>query len=124
MPKTFKWDRYQTEARRDPFVIDELPDWHPAAGPGGPGSLTIPVPTGEAFLEAETAGSTLRSLELMCGPQWEPVRWLIAGGDPAVPVDERPGRPIPMPGLMEFVQDITRHFSLGEDNRPPGAGRR
>lgn len=121
MPKTFKWDKYQREARRDPFVIEDLPEWHSAASVG---SVTIPVPTGEAFLEAETAGSTLRSLELMCGPQWPSVRELIAGGDPDLPADERPGDPIPMPGLMEFVQDITRHFSLGEDNRPPGAGRR
>jgi hypothetical protein len=124
VPKTFKWDKYQKEAKRDLFVIDELPDWHSAASPSGPGSISIPVPTGEDFLEAETAGSTRRSLELMCGDQWPSVRELIAGGDPDLPEDERPGDPIPMPGLMAFVQDLTRHFSLGEDNRPPGAGRR
>jgi hypothetical protein len=118
--KTFKWDRYQREARRDPFVITGLPDWHPAStAQGGPDSITIPVPTGSAFLEAEQAGSTLRSLELMCGEQWPQVQALIVGPDEVSSSDD-----LSMTGLMAFVQDLTRHFSLGEDNRPPGAGRR
>lgn len=118
--KTFKWDRYSSEARREPFVIEGLPDWHPSsAAQGGPGSITIPVPTGSAFLEAEQAGSTRRSLELMCGEQWTQV-WLLIEGD----ANTGGADAIPMSGLMALVQDITRHFSLGEDNRPPVAGRR
>jgi hypothetical protein len=117
--KTYKWDKYQSEARREPFVIGDLPPWHSLAG----GSLVIQVPDGDAFLEAETAGSTRRSLELMCGDQWPFVAELISGGA-ADDDGNRPGQPIPMTGLMAFVQDITRHFSLGEDNRPPAVGRR
>lgn len=118
--KTFQWDRYNQEARREPFVIDGLPDWHPASdAQGGPGSISIPMPTGEAFLEAEQAGSTRRSLELMCGEQWTSV-WLLVQGD----ANNGGAGQIPMSGLMMLVQDITRHFSLGDDQRPPVAGRR
>lgn len=118
--KTFRWDKYSNEARREPFVIDGLPPWHPASDEqGGPGSITVPVPTGEAFLEAESAGSTRRSLELMCGEQWTQV-WLLISGD----ANNGGEGAIPMSGLMDLVKDITQHFSLGDQNRPPVAGRR
>lgn len=125
MPKTYKWDKYAKEAKVKPFVIDGLPDWHPASGAsGGPDSITVPVPDGEAFLKAEVAPSAGESLRLLTGEQWSSIEWLIMGGDPAADAEDRPGQSIPMPGVVEFVQDITRHFSLGEDNRPPGGGRR
>jgi hypothetical protein len=118
--KTFQWDKYSKEAGREPFVLEGVPDWHPASdAQGGPGSLSIPVPSGEAFLEAEQAGSTRRSLELLCGEQWTQV-WLLIQGDANTRDADKP----PMTGLMALVQDITRHFSLGEENRPPVAGRR
>lgn len=124
--KTFKWNQFAREARREPYVLDDLPDWHPASDastPAGPGSITIPVPDGEKFMAAEHAQGIGQSLELLCGEQWPAVKLLISGG-PVGDDGARPGAPLPSTALVEFMQDITRHFSIGDADRPPAAGRR
>lgn len=126
MAKTYQWDKYQHEANVKPFVIDGIPDWHPASDEaGGPGSITIPVPGSTAFFAAEVAQTAQESLRLLCGPQWDSVRMLITGQSDDPADDENPpGEEISMPAAVALVQDITRHFSLGEDKRPPVVGRR
>jgi hypothetical protein len=122
--KTYGWNKYRNEAKVKPFVVDELPEWHPASEEqGGPGSLTIPIPDAEAFLTAEAAQTAGESLRLLCGPQWDPVRLLLVGGE-ANGDGTKPGEAIPMPGVVALVQDVTRHFSLAEEDRPPVVGRR
>jgi hypothetical protein len=132
MAKTFKWDSYSKESKRKPYVLEGVPSWHPMAPEnGGNGELVLPVPSGPAFLQAEKATSTTESLRLMCGyvdednpGQWPMVERLIYGGDPEDDAADRPGTALDMGQMLDLVQDITRHFGVGEEARPPAGGRR
>jgi hypothetical protein len=112
MPKTFKFDQYQKEARRTPFVLDgPFPEGHPASeGAGGPGSITIPVPSGRDYIKAEQAGSSGQTLRVVCGQQWEQIDALLDCLDAG--------------GVIDLTRDVMQHFGIGEDNRPPGGGQR
>ena len=108
MPKTFKFDRYSNEARRTPYVLEgPFPDGHPA---NEVGSITIPVPSGRQYIEAETAGGSAATLRIVSGEQWEQIDPLLDELDAG--------------GVIELVKDVMQHFGIGEDNRPPGAGPR
>lgn len=57
--RTFKFDRYLTEARVDPFVLE--------VGDGE--ELSIPAPDGDTVLAIEESRSSRRTLELLCRDQ-------------------------------------------------------
>jgi hypothetical protein len=110
MAKVFKFDHYQKEARRTPFVLEgPFPEGHPAnEANGGPDSITIPVPTGARFIEAEVAQGVGGSLRVLCGDQWPQIEPLLEGVDPG--------------GVMELLRDLMTHFGVGDEFRPPGDG--
>lgn len=111
MPKTFKFDKYSREAKRTPFTIEgPFPEGHPANEPEGPGSITIPVPSGRQYIEAEQAGSSGQTLRVVSGEQWEQIDALLDGLDAG--------------GVIDLTRDVMQHFGIGEDNRPPGGGPR
>lgn len=112
MPKTYKFNRYQKESRRRPFVIE----LDPADGEVTGKTIAIPVPTAEEYMNSETAGGTRGTLRIICGGDredggvWDEVEPLLAGLDAG--------------GLIDFLKDVMQHFGLGDDARPPGGGQR
>lgn len=111
MPKTFKFDRYSKESKRTPYVLTgPFPEGHPANEPEGPGEITIPVPSGRQYIEAETAGGSAGTLRVISGEQWEQIDLLLDHLDAG--------------GVIDLTRDVMQHFGIGEDNRPPGAGPR
>lgn len=128
--RAVKWSEFTRQARVKPYIIDDLPSWHPASDDqGGPGQIVIPVPDGDVFRRAETAQGIYASLELISGEQWPAVLLLLEGGDEVV-VNEatgetaRPGHPAKSTQVVALMQDMTQAFSIGLDARPPAGGRR
>lgn len=97
MAKTYKFNRYRTEARAEPFVL-ETDD----------GAISIPPPDGDTVLEIEESRSSRRTLELLCGDQqYDQVYELI--------------RHEPASVLNAIVADMVEHFGLAAV--PPGGTR-
>lgn len=97
MAKTFKFDRYKREARADPFVLEADDNL----------TISIPPPDGDTVLEIEESRSSRRTLELLCGEQFEAVYELI--------------RREPASVLNSLVNDMVEHFGLAA--APPGGTR-
>lgn len=94
MAKTHKFSKYQREAKKPPFVIEFDDDTE---------NISIPAPDGDTIMDAEESGTTRRFLSIICGEQWEYVEPLIGDLDGD--------------GLIEFAQDLSRHFGMaGEQN--------
>jgi hypothetical protein len=92
--RTYKFDRYLTEARAEPFVLE--------VGDGD--EVSIPAPDGDTVLAIEESRSSRRTLELLCGDQYDRVRELIG--------------PAPAGVLTALVADMVEHFGLAAV--PPG----
>jgi hypothetical protein len=97
MAKTYKFNRYKTEAKADPFVL-ELDDNL---------TISIPPPDGDTVLEIEESRSSRRTLELLCDEHYEQVYDLI--------------RHEPASVLNALVADMVDHFGLMA--APPGGTR-
>lgn len=98
---TLKFDKYQREAQVKPLEID-LPDG---------GVVTIAVPNGRQFMDAEEAGSTRRALRIVCGDQWSQL-------EPLVDAIEDPE------ALRDFVRDVMGAFRMAGGDTPPADGPR
>lgn len=68
MGKTYKFTRYVSEAKAEPFVL-ELDDGE---------VIEVPAPDGDTVLEIEEARSSRRSPELLCGEHYDRV-WELIG---------------------------------------------
>lgn len=97
MAKTYKFNRYKTEAKADPFDL-ETDDGQ---------TISIPPPDGDTVLEIEESRSSRRTLELLCGEQFDAVFDLV--------------RHEPASVLNALVNDMVVHFGLSA--APPGGGR-
>lgn len=94
MSKTYKFNRYVTEAKAEPFVLELEDD----------DQLSIPAPDGETVMAIEESRSSRRTLELLCGDSYDKV-WSLVGGAPASV-------------LNALVGDMADHFGLAV--APPG----
>lgn len=97
--KTFKLDRYITEANTKPFDLEISDDE----------VLSIPVPDGETMLEVEESRSSRATLELLCGEHAERVMNLVG--------------PLPVSVMNGLVQDMLKHFGITAEQAPPGGSR-
>ena len=94
--RTYRFDRYVAEARAEPFVLELA----------GGEQISIPAPDGDTVLEIEESRSSRRTLELLCGDEYERVRELVGGAPASV--------------LTALVSDMVEHFGLTPV--PPGGG--
>lgn len=88
MPKTYDFDSYLKEARPTDFVLKVGPDE----------TITIPPPDSGTLLLIDEARTARRTLELLCGEQWDRVFDLIRDKHSGV--------------LNALVADVRRHFNL------------
>lgn len=94
MTKTYKFDRYVSEAKAAPFVLEI-----------GDGDLIeIPAPDGETVLRIEESRSSRKTLRLLCGEQFDRVSDLVSVAPAGV--------------LTSLVSDMVEHFGLTPE--PPG----
>lgn len=94
MPKTYRFDRYMTEARAEPFTLEISDDE----------TISIPAPDGETVLAIEESRSSRRTLVLLCGEHYDRVNSLVAKAPARV--------------LTALVNDMVNHFGLNDP--PPG----
>lgn len=98
---TLRFDTYQREAKVAPLDIDL-----------GDAVVTIPVPNGQQFMDAEEAGSTRRALRIVCGPAaWEKLEPFV-------------GRIEDPQALRDFVRDVMGHFRMSGEDAPNAGGPR
>lgn len=97
MGKTYKFNRYRSEAKADPFDL-ETEDGK---------MISIAPPDGDTVLDIEESRSSRRTLELLCGEQFDAVYELI--------------RHEPASVLNSLVNDMVGHFGLVA--APPGGTR-
>lgn len=94
MAKTYSFDRYVADARKEPFVLATSDERE----------IEIPAPTGETVLEIEESRSSRRTLELLCGEHFSEVYDLV--------------RAAPASALNALVADMVEHFGISA--APPG----
>ncbi len=94
MSKTFKFNRYLTEAKREPFTLEVSENE----------TISIPPPDGETVLLIEESRSSRRTLALLCGEHYDRVNELISKAPAGV--------------LTSLVGDMVDHFGLNQV--PPG----
>jgi hypothetical protein len=90
MAKTYDFDAYLAQARPTAFVLRVSPDQ----------TITIEPPDTETLLRIDEARTARRVLELLCGEHYSTVYNLIRDKHAGV--------------LTGLVEDMRRHFNLGE----------
>lgn len=88
----YQWDKYQREAKTDPFVLDT-----------GEQQIVVRPPTTETILEiGETPlDQGRRLLQLLCGDQFDTVYELV--------------KDAPATAMTALVKDMVAHFGVDQE---------